>query len=267
MPKFDNRESIVLENYGQKIFGILHRPLKQSKKYPVVLICHGLAGHKVGKYRIYVILAELLAKIGIASFRIDFRGSGDSEGDFGDMTIEGEVSDALIALEYLKKVPDMDPDRIGIFGRSMGGTVALLATHSDVAKIIKSIVIWAPIFDGHQWLEKWKTVHKGDLKEEDQKAMMRINGQIPGFEFFKQLFDMKMIDELKTLDTLPFLHIHGEQDAQVSIEHANRFVKYRGQSKGKTKFIRLPHSDHDFSHPQEQEQALTETCVWFQHTL
>src|ERR1700722_17738329 len=149
MPKFDHRESIVLENQGQKIFGILHRPVIPSDKYPAVLICHGLAGHKTGKYRIYVIFAEMLAKVGIASLRIDFRGSGDSEGDFSDMTLTSEVSDALLSLDFLKTVQDVDADRIGIFGRSIGGTVAFMTVHRDPAKCIKSIATWAPIFDGH----------------------------------------------------------------------------------------------------------------------
>ena len=81
MRKIEERQSVVLENEGQKIFGILHRPIHVDS-CPAVLICHGLAGHKTGQYRIYVILAEKLSEAGIASFRIDFRGSGDSEGKF-----------------------------------------------------------------------------------------------------------------------------------------------------------------------------------------
>jgi dipeptidyl aminopeptidase/acylaminoacyl peptidase len=264
MRKVDERDSVVIENEGQKIFGILHRPLHKTKS-PAVLMCHGLAGHKTGKYRLYVLLAEKLALAGIASLRIDFRGSGDSEGDFNDMTLEGEVSDALKGLEYLETSPYIDNKRIGIFGRSVGGIVALIAANQH--RHISSLATWAPLFDGHQWMDKWNLLHSAEISEEHRMAMMRVNGQVPGYEFFRQLFKIDMKDELQALENVPLLHIHGEHDVVVSMEHAARFEKARKKAENITQFIRLPQSDHDFSHPVEQEQALNETCNWFLKTL
>ncbi len=264
MDKFEERDSIVLENEGQKVFGILHRPLGVSQA-PAVLICHGLAGNKTGKYRVYVLLSEILSKNGIASLRIDFRGSGDSEGDFSAMTLESEVSDAIKGLEFLENHPSIDPKRIGIFGRSIGGTVSLIAARKYGR--VKSIVTWAPLSDGDQWYEKWKHVHSSQVSEESRLAAMRINGQVPGKEFFVQLFSLRMEKELEALSHTPLLHIHGEQDATVLTEHASRYAKFRQHSKGESKFIRLSKSDHDFSDPGEQKIALQETCKWFKESL
>ena len=61
MSLYEDRESVVLENKGQKIFGIIHKP-KVSGPIPAVLMCHGLGGHKTGKYRMYVLLAEKLSE-------------------------------------------------------------------------------------------------------------------------------------------------------------------------------------------------------------
>lgn len=259
------RESVVLQNFGQKIFGIYHRPVG-LKKYPALLMCHGLGGHKSGKYRLYVNLSRMLSREGIASLRIDFRGSGDSEGEFSDMTLESEVSDALKGLEFLANDAHVDTNRLGIFGRSFGGTVALLAaTRFGKAK---TLATWAPVFSGNQWLEKWQQLHSNsELTDESRKNMMRINGQVPGYDFFKQLFNIKMEEELKGLSHAPLLHIHGEQDKIVDIYHAHDYQRLRKQAIAETKFIRLPHSDHDFSHPEEQELALQETCKWFTKTL
>lgn len=264
MRKVEERESIVLENKGQKIFGILHKPLISSP-YPAVLMCHGLAGHKTGKYRMYVILAQKLAEKGIASLRIDFRGSGDSEGDFSEMTLDSEVSDALIGLDYLSQLPFIDRERLGIFGRSVGGTVALMAAKRF--GLIKSLATWAPLFDGQQWVDKWKMLHSTEMSEEHRDAMMRVNGQVPGYNFFCQLFSINMEEEIKALDQIPFLLIHGELDVVVSIAHAQHYVNLRRHAKGKNKFIWLPQSDHDFSQPQEQQIAINETCHWFTHSL
>lgn len=264
MQKVEERESVVLENQGQKIFGIFHRPLSNPKP-PAILMCHGLAGDKTGKYRIYVILAKKLAELGIASLRIDFRGSGDSEGDFVDMTLESEISDAIKALEFLEKDPRIDTTRLGIFGRSVGGSVGLMAArrHNN----IKSLVTWAPLSDGNQWLELWDKIHAPGVSEEQRKSVMRVNGQVPGYNFFQQLFRMQMEEELEALHEIPFLHIHGEKDAIVVIDHANKYAKFREKAIARTKFLRLPRSDHDFSDPQEQQIALEETCKWFKETL
>ena len=264
MRKIEKRESVVLENEGQQIFGILHTPIERLVECPAVLFCHGLAGHKTGKYRLYVILAEKLARLGIASLRIDFRGSGDSEGDFQEMTLESETSDAMVALEFLRKHPAIDNKRIGLFGRSVGGTVALMtANRSNVS----SLATWAPLFDGEQWQERWHSMHAPHVTEEERLASMRVNGQVPGRDFFIQLFSMDMRTLLKPLEHLPMLHIHGEKDQMVAVEHAIRFEKARKIAKGDTLFLRLPESDHDFSHPKEQQQALEQTCHWFRDTL
>jgi dipeptidyl aminopeptidase/acylaminoacyl peptidase len=265
MSQYEERESIVLENQGQKIFGIFHRPLNSSGPFPTVLICHGLAGHKTGKYRVYVLLSERLSKLGIASLRIDFRGSGDSEGNFADMTLESEVSDAVVALDYLHQRPDVDGSRIGVFGRSVGGTVALMTAQK--AGKVKSLAIWAPLYDGEQWESQWHLLNSAELSDDERQEKLKINGQIPGIDFFNELFAMKIEDHLTDLATVPMLHIHGEQDLVVTTQHADRYVEARKSVKNKDKFIRLPQSDHDFSHTNEQNIALEETSNWFSKTL
>ena len=264
MNKFEERESVVLENHGQKFFGIFHKPLSHEP-FPTVLMCHGLAGHKSGKYRLYVILAEHLSRAGIATFRIDFRGSGDSEGDFSDMTLEGETSDALIALDYLRHRPDVDNDRMGIFGRSVGGAVTMMAARKDGR--IKSLATWAPLHDGEQWEALWGQLHAPYVPEEFRREHMNVNGQVPGDAFFKQLFAMRLSDDLKYLENVPLLHIHGELDNIITIQHADRYQQDRLSAKAENKFIRLPKSDHDFSETKEQQLAINETVEWFKRTL
>lgn len=264
MKKHEERESVVLENEGQKIFGVFHHPCHPGP-YPTVLMCHGLAGHKTGKYRLYVKLSEQLSGLGIASLRFDFRGSGDSEGHFSDATLSSEVSDTLTALKYLRGRSDVDQSKIGMFGRSVGGAVALMAARK--AAPIKTIAIWAPLYDGEQWQAQWKMLHAPEISEELRYEKMKVNGQVPGVKFFDELFAMNMAENLEHLQHIPMLHIHGELDEVITTIHADRYIKARKDSKTINKFIRLPESDHDFSHTKEQIQALEETADWFQKTL
>lgn len=260
----EERECIILQNHGQKIFCMFHKPL-HLKKYPAVLFCHGLGGHKIGRYRIYVELAEILSSKGIATLRMDFRGSGDSEGDFASMTLEGEVSDACKGLTFLEDHEEVDSSRIALFGRSMGSAVAVMAANRF--RKAKSICLWAPIYNANDWKDKWKYLHSKDLNPTHKQELMTIEGQTPGYEFYQQLFNMNLDDDIANLDSLPLMIIHGSKDDIVNTGHSEQFLKNRHSATGETKFIQLPNSDHHFSDLVERKIALTETCTWYEETL
>lgn len=265
MQKYEEREPIILNNEGQKIFGVMHRPLGPSK-YPVILMCHGLGGNKVGKGRLYVQLAEKLTKEGIAVLRIDFRGSGDSEGAASDVTIDGEVSDALMALDYLTAQKDIDINRIGLFGRSFGGAVAVLAAHQF--QKIKSIALWAPVFGAHQWKEKWQGLHLNpSVNSEPPHNLFEVEGMPLGYPFLKQLFALNLQDKLQDLGNIPFLHIHGVKDTVVDLSHADHYQNVRKEASAESKFQRLLNTGHDFFDQQERLEAMQETVKWFVVTL
>jgi dipeptidyl aminopeptidase/acylaminoacyl peptidase len=264
MGAVEKRENVLIINEDQKIFGIMHRPLNLSN-YPAILICHGLGGTKTGHRRLYVKLAEQLAIAGIAALRIDFRGSGDSEGSFRDMTIDSEVSDALKALKYLEDDDEIDSKRLGIFGRSFGGVVGVLTASKYLN--IKSFVLWAPVFNGDQWRDNWELLRGARLSPKISSEMMTINGQKPGLHFFEQLFSLDLTSPLAVLNSIPLLHIHGEKDELVSTSHATEFNKARNSAKAKSKFLLLPNTDHDFSNEDERVIALKESVDWFKKTL
>lgn len=264
MSNIEQRESIVLTNEGQKIFGVLHLP-KGIERPPCVLMCHGLGGHKTGHYRVYVELAEALIEKKIASFRFDFRGCGDSEGHFSEMTLHGEVSDALKALNFLHTDPRVNNEQIGLFGRSLGGAVAVLTAAKF--NYVKTLALWAPIFDGEQWKHYWTSIQNGQISEHESIEMRRINGQVAGLPFYEELFNMRIDRELKALHDLPLLLIHGEQDTVVNIGHAEKYEKLRKEANAVTDFIRLTHADHDFTVPEERIFAIKRTANWFKEIL
>ena len=266
MNKSEEREAIILENNGQKIFGIMHVPKNQQGPMPAVLICHGLAGHKTGRFRLYVDLAQELSKAGIAAFRFDFRGSGDSEGEFSDITVNSQVSDAIKALEFLGNYKNVDPSNLGLFGRSFGGAIAIMTANRHGG--VKSIALWAPFYTPDPWKDQWRIVQSPDTSPHVKDELMRINGQLGSFEFFKQFFNLKLEGEIQELDSTALLHIHGEKDARLTANaHAQGYMQCRKNAKGQTRFITLPNSDHDFSNPDEREYAVKETTAWFGNTL
>lgn len=259
------RESVILINENEKIFGVFHTPIESAKKVPAILVCHGFAGQKTGRYRLYVTLAEELAKNGIAVLRIDFRGCGDSEGDFVNTCLTGEVSDAIKGLEFLKNHPLVDSSRLGIFGRSLGGAIAVIAAKKFGS--IKSLALWAPMFSAESWHEKWLLLKNANLSAEQMKKMMVMNGQLAGERFLKELFEMRLENELEFLDEVPLLHIQAEMDKIVTPEHGLKYKQFRKKSSNISEFISFANSDHDFSNVQERNEAMNKTVSWFMNTL
>lgn len=258
------REAVTLDNRGEKIFGIIHRPL-HSQRVPAVVICPGFAGNKCGKFRMFVTLGKELAKRGIAVFRFDYRGSGDSEGEFKDITLEGKTSDTETCLEFLANDPQIDSSRLGILGRSLGGVIAVLTARR--MPIIKSLVLWAPVFKSDPWRELWESLKSNrQLDLSKQEILNHLPANIPNLEFLSQFFKLDLERELTGLKHIPLLHLHGEQDRVVRFEHAKEYEKTR-IGLDNTRFVQLPRSDHDFSDPQEQALAIHETCQWYLKTL
>lgn len=264
MSEIEDREPVILSNQGQKIFGVLHLP-KKVKKPPCILICHGLGGHKTGRYRIYVDLAEALIRRGIAAFRFDFRGSGDSEGEFSEVTLTGEVQDALKAFEYLKTEKRIDQERIGVFGRSMGGAVAVIS--SAQTQQTKSMALWAPMYNGDDWKHMWDMIESGQATEQQSIEMRRINGQVASMEFYAEMFKMRVDEALLKLSCVPLLLMHGINDEVIRHGHSEQYVVLRKHSEADTKFVTLPHADHDFTHAEERKYAIELTSDWFLETL
>src|SRR5665213_2155595 len=108
--------------------------------------------------------------MGIDYLSFDFRGYGEREGEFNEMTIEGQVSDALVALEYLEKDKNIDKSRLGIFGRSFGGLVSLISAHRYGN--VKSMALWAPVISGDQWRDKWHILQTHQLNHESKEDLM-----------------------------------------------------------------------------------------------
>jgi fermentation-respiration switch protein FrsA (DUF1100 family) len=97
---------------------------------PLLLWFHGNAGNIADRYDMMRMLVHIPARI----FIIDYRGYGKSEGSPSE---SGLYRDAQAAWDYLVATRNIRPDRIIIFGESLGGAIAIeLATHVAPAGLI-----------------------------------------------------------------------------------------------------------------------------------
>jgi uncharacterized protein len=132
---------------GLKIYALMTVPKGARPKtgWPVIVFNHGYIPPAI--YRTterYVAYVDAIAKGGYIVFKSDYRGHGNSQGDAtGGYGSPGYTVDVLNALASLKSYKDADPNRIGMWGHSMGGQVTLRSL--VIAKDIKAAVIWAGV--------------------------------------------------------------------------------------------------------------------------
>jgi len=132
---------------GLKIYALMTVPNgeKPFTGWPVVIFNHGYIPPDV--YRTterYIAYVDQIARSGYIVFRSDYRGHDRSEGIPGGVYTRPDYSiDVLNAVGSVKRYPDADPNRIGMWGHSMGGYITLRSM--VVSNDIKVGVIWAGV--------------------------------------------------------------------------------------------------------------------------
>jgi fermentation-respiration switch protein FrsA (DUF1100 family) len=112
----------------------LHGWFVPGDRRETMLWCHGNAGNISYRLDNIKILHD---QLGINVFIFDYRGYGQSQGRPSEA---GTYLDAEAALSYLQTRPDVDQQSIVIFGRSLGGAVAvdLASKHPCLGLILES---------------------------------------------------------------------------------------------------------------------------------
>lgn len=262
--KTETREWVVMENGGQQIFGVLHRPLINEKP-PVAVIFHGFASSKHGSNRCYVTLAESLAKSGIAAFRFDFRGSGDSEGNLSEISLEDLVGDALYVLENLEMIEGIDTKRVALFGASLGGSIAILA--ASRFKKAKTVALWAPVASGELWYRDFLIANPQYQQVDPEKVLSTYQGIALNAAFRQQFASMSAHRVFGQLTTLPILHMHGEKDKIISISHQEAFKQACLPSLSTVRFLKYPDGEHALGYSPSFSQIVKECVSWFRQYL
>jgi len=251
---------VVFENSGQKLYGMLHLPDGVAKP-GVVAFFHGFTGTKIEPHRIFVKMARELMTHGIAALRFDFRGSGESEGDFVDMTVEGEISDALKSLDFLQDQPELDRHRIGVLGLSLGGLVAACVAGREAR--VKSLALWAAlglVEEVTLWDEEYQEAAQQQLTE---RGFIDREGNLMGAAFIEGLSRIRPLEELAGYQG-PALIIHGTEDEALDLRNA---LAYQKGIPGRKELHLVEGADHTFDSHEWEREVIEVTRDWFLETL
>jgi dienelactone hydrolase len=109
------------------LVGSVFKPATNVPRPGVVLI-NGSGNAPRGQLLEY---AEHLCSLGVTALTYDKRGSGESSGDWTTASLDDLAKDAANAVAYLNKLPQVDPNRVGVWGVSQAGwIIPLLAARS-----------------------------------------------------------------------------------------------------------------------------------------
>ncbi|MDD3643793.1 MAG: alkaline phosphatase, partial [Candidatus Krumholzibacteria bacterium] len=129
-------EEVAVENTGAGVTlaGTLTIPAGDGP-FPAAVLLTGSGqqdrDETVVGHRPFLVLADHLARSGIAVLRCDDRGVGGSTGSHGDATTPDFAGDASAALGWLRRGEEIDPSRVGLIGHSEGAIIAAMAAGGE----------------------------------------------------------------------------------------------------------------------------------------
>ena len=283
-PPFPYRvENVQFENQSAKVTlsGTLTYPegYKEGQKVPVVLMVTGsgpqnrdeeLMGHKP-----FLVLADRLARHGIASLRYDDRGVGQSRGDFSSATTAALATDALAGIKYLRGLKKFSC--VGILGHSEGGSIAYMLGAGGNADFIVSLAGPACKFDTLMMLHL-KGLRKVQGAKEDGVHSVAETRQLllskDNSLWMKSALDMNF-SKFLPLIKCPVMALSGSNDLNVPAEF-NMLSLQNGLPHNSKNVIKIyPGLNHLFQHSPTgnplddvnidetmSEEVMNDVCTW-----
>ena len=248
---------------GHRIAAILTRPNQPTDH--VAVLCHGFLSHKNSTSN--QALTTRLVEKGIAAFRFDCFGHGESDGPFAQLTTTLAKGQALAALHY---VFDRGYRRLALVGSSFGGLLALLAASdwtaahtSDPTSIppLACLALKCPVVDfgeelrlelGEAGLQQWQQTDTiPDLHGGPARLPLH-------YAFYQDSLTQIAYEPARTL-TVPTLIVQGDHDEYVPLHQSRQLFD---ALPGPKRLTILPGADHRFTKATDFQQMLAFLTEW-----
>jgi len=254
---------------GLKIYGLLTVPYATAAEggWPAIVFNHGFI--PPDEYRTterYVAYVNALATNGYVVFKIDYRGHGDSEGDAtGGYSSPAYTVDVLNAVSSLQRYPGVNPEKMGLWGHSMGGHLTLRSMVT--VKSIKVGVIWAGVVGSYQdMMTNWRRnrpfpTTSGRLSRIGQELTDTYGSWDVNPEFWASI---SPIDNLADISGPIQLH-HGTADGDVPPAFSESLYQAMLDAGKEVEFYTYPDNDHNIS--QAFSSAMQRTVEFYDRFL
>ncbi|QLI80242.1 alpha/beta fold hydrolase [Chitinibacter fontanus] len=244
-------DTLKLNWNGLDLIGSAHIPAGASD---AVLMLHGFTGNRIEFTYLFVDLSRQWAGQNLASFRFDFPGCGESDGEFAHITVAQQIAVTEFLIIQLRALyPQL---RLHLLGFSMGGLVALhtLAQGSrELLQAVTSLCALAP------------ALNIAEVVPQQAAAMAKPLPQ-GGFDFLGIEVGTPLLNELATFDalagvtqlTLPVHIVHGECDVVVPVAGSAKLA----QQIAGASFLQIDAADHVFAQIGHRQVLAAAVAQW-----
>jgi len=251
---------------GNKVFALLGLPKGEAPTlgWPVIIFNHGYIDPKI--YRTnerYVAYFDRLVLAGYVVVKSDYRGHGLSQGEaVGGYGSDGYTRDVRQLLVNMKEYPGVNPERIGMWGHSMGGHITLRTMVSSPD--VKAGVIWAGVVASYpdllnNWRRSPRPLPSPSYPGRRWRTILQEEYGTPedNPEFWNSISASSYLDQISG----PVQLHHGTADTSVPVEFSEKLaVKIEEVDKLAELYV-YPGDDHNLS--QNFGTAMSRTIKFF----
>lgn len=233
--------------------GTLTYPIgyKAGKRVPIVLMVTGSGAQtrdeEVFGHKPFLIIADFLAKNGIASLQYDDRGIGQSTGTFKGSTSADFAQDAKAGISYLRKDKQFGP--VGILGHSEGGLIAFMLGADKTVDFIVSMA--GPALQGDSVIAEQTNamlLHYGQPATQTVKKVREAFAKAPKDAWMDYFINCDPAPYIRKI-TVPLMAINGSKDQQVLADSNLKRIEELQKNGNKKNFIHIyPGLNHLFQH-------------------
>jgi dipeptidyl aminopeptidase/acylaminoacyl peptidase len=165
------KNSVTFYSEGYRLVGDVYAPadMRPGEQRAGIVLCHGYTGVK----DLYLPdNARVLTEAGYMVMTFDYKGWGDSEGPRSRLAPYSRVYDVQAALTFFATRPEVDPERLGLYGTSYGGATVVWVGAIDPR--VKCIVSVVGIGHGARWMRSVRRPDEWyDLLERSREDRLR----------------------------------------------------------------------------------------------
>lgn len=204
----DTTYSQIVSDHGVRQRVIVTKPEQTSAPQPAIFVLQGLSCSSIeywpGRTSNFVrSLRRLVTNSGMVVMRTEKPGLGDSEGNCSQTDFATELNGYEVALEHLKSLPYVDPDRILVYGSSMGSALApYFANRFDLNAVISDGTYYRTWFEHMLEIERRIKAYQGN----DESTINRLMNEAYIPLYYGMLVQKKSYGDV--IDAYPLLGSH-----------------------------------------------------------
>ncbi|WP_078551247.1 alpha/beta hydrolase [Bacillus alkalicellulosilyticus] len=256
---------VTIASGSRNLSGAVHFPSNQPKiQKPAIVFVHGFVGSKVGEHRLFVKAARHFTEQGFVVVRFDFSGCGESDGDYGDVTLTKQRNELKDVLSFVEELPDVNREEITVIAHSLGGAVASLVAKTDTR--IKQLVLWSPVANPYEDITRITGKHA--VKQASQHGIIDYKGFYVSHDFFG---DLKKHHPLQNISFYqgPVFILHADKDQDVPKENAELYFKCLSIASIELQSAvdYIEHADHTFTSYAFENELFLKTGDWLKSLI